>query len=296
MSRASLAFLVSIAFAALGAPVGDAAPAAGAAQSPGATDISTRARAFQPGELVVITATLPASVDGVRVRALGQAMAAFKVDDRTWRALVGIDLSVAPGTHAVVIEGTNGGRLGQTSLTVVSKQFPTRRLTVDPGFVNPPPVALERIEREASELAGLWNAPAAERLWNGAFVAPVPTRATGSFGSRSVFNGQPRTPHGGADFPSPEGTPIQAPGGGRIVLARDLYFTGNTVVIDHGLGLFSLLAHLSSFAVREGDLIEAGRIVGAVGATGRVTGPHLHWGVRVGNARVDPLAVLALLQ
>ena len=115
------------------------------------------------------------------------------------------------------------------------------------------------------------------------------------FGTRSIFNGQARNPHSGADFMSPAGTPIQAPNAGRVALARDLYFSGNTIVIDHGLGVFSLLAHLSAFDVREGDTVAAGQVVGRVGATGRVTGPHLHWAVRVADARIDPLALLALL-
>jgi murein DD-endopeptidase MepM/ murein hydrolase activator NlpD len=110
-----------------------------------------------------------------------------------------------------------------------------------------------------------------------------------------VFNGQPRNPHSGADFLSPSGTPIHAPNAGRVMLARELYFSGNTVVIDHGLGLFSLLAHLSAIDVHEGDRVAADQVVGRVGATGRVTGPHLHWAVRAGAARVDPLSVLALL-
>jgi len=110
-----------------------------------------------------------------------------------------------------------------------------------------------------------------------------------------VFNGQPRNAHGGADFLSPAGTTILAPNAGRIAVARSLYFSGNTVVIDHGLGLFSTLAHLSAFDVHEGDRVTAGQRIGLVGATGRVTGPHLHWAVRASGARVDPLSVLALL-
>jgi murein DD-endopeptidase MepM/ murein hydrolase activator NlpD len=110
-----------------------------------------------------------------------------------------------------------------------------------------------------------------------------------------VFNGEPRSPHSGADFLSGTGTPIKAPNSGRIVAARELYFSGNTVIIDHGLGLFSMLAHLSQLDVREGDLVSAGQIVGLVGATGRVTGPHLHWALRVSGARIDPVSALALL-
>ena len=110
-----------------------------------------------------------------------------------------------------------------------------------------------------------------------------------------MFNGEPRRPHGGTDFLSAAGTPVHAPNAGRVVAARELFFTGNTIIIDHGLGVISLLAHLSSMDVREGDTLSAGQIVGRVGATGRVTGPHLHWALTVAGARVDPLSALALV-
>ena len=115
------------------------------------------------------------------------------------------------------------------------------------------------------------------------------------FGTRSIFNGKPRNAHGGADFLSPAGTPIEAPNAGHVVLARNLYFSGNTIVIDHGLGLYSTLAHPSEFQVREDEDVMTAQIVGRVGATGRVTGPHLHWAVRASGARIDPLSLLALL-
>jgi murein DD-endopeptidase MepM/ murein hydrolase activator NlpD len=127
------------------------------------------------------------------------------------------------------------------------------------------------------------------------FIRPVPHRANSRFGTRSVFNGEPRVPHGGTDFLSPVGTPVKAPNAGRVVVARDLFFTGNTVIVDHGFGTFSMLAHLSRIDVAEGESVARGRIVGLVGATGRVTGPHLHWSLRVAGARVDPLSALALL-
>ena len=173
--------------------------------------------------------------------------------------------------------------------------FPTRRLTVDPAFVSPPPSARERIAREAALMTDTWRHPSADRLWRDTFVAPVDDAANSAFGTRSVFNGTPRNPHSGADFMSPAGRPIRAPNAGRIAIARDLYFSGNTVVIDHGLGLFSLLAHLSAFDVHEGDRVAAGDIIGRVGATGRVTGPHLHWAVRASGARIDPLSLLFVL-
>jgi len=175
------------------------------------------------------------------------------------------------------------------------RAFPTRRLTVNPDLVNPPPEAQARIAEEARHLHELWAATAPQRLWTRPFVRPVPDQANSAFGTRSVYNGEARSPHTGADFLSPAGTPILAPNAGRIVVARPLYFSGNTVVIDHGLGLFSMLAHLSAFEVHEGDRVAAGQRLGLVGATGRVTGPHLHWAVRASGARVDPLSVLSLL-
>jgi len=259
-----------------------------------AIQIAVHARAVQPGELVVLTITLPEHRDLVRVRAFDRDVAAFAASDREWEALVGVDLDTRPGAYAVTVDA-GAGLTATETLTVAAKKFPTRRLTVDEDFVTPPASVQDRIERDAKLLATTWAHPSPERLWSTPFVRPVPQAANSRFGTRTIFNGKPRNPHGGADFLSPAGTPIRAPGGGRIVIARDLYFSGNTIVIDHGLGVFSMLAHLSSIGVHEGERVEPGQVVGLVGATGRVTGPHLHWAVRANGARVDPLSVLALL-
>ena len=179
-------------------------------------------------------------------------------------------------------------------LVVEPKQFPTRRLRVAPRYVDPPPDVLARIQREAREVAAIFEVSSAERLWSGGFRKPVPGPATSSFGRRSVFNGQARNPHSGTDFRSGAGTPIRAPNGGRVVLTGNQYFSGNVVILDHGWGLYSYFAHLSTIDVAEGDLVARGEVVGAVGATGRVTGAHLHWTVRLNEARVDPLALMEL--
>lgn len=270
------------------------AHAAAAHGAGGAIEIAARSRSLQPGELVVLTIAVPAPQPLIHVRAFDRDIAAFADGERTWRALVGIDLDVKPGTYPVTVD-VGAGQRATYDLVVRRRIFPTRRLTVDDAFVNPPAAVRDRIDREAKNLDAIWSAPAGKRLWSGPFVRPVPQAANGRFGTRSIFNGVPRSRHGGADFMSPSGTPIQAPNAGRVVLARDLYFSGNTVIIDHGLGLFSMLAHLSTINVREGDPVTSGETLGRVGATGRVTGPHLHWAVRAGGARVDPLAVLALL-
>ena len=265
-----------------------------AAQAPAPIQVSARSRTLQPGELVVLSIELNEAVDRIDVRAFDRDVVAYRDGDRTWRALVGIDLDVKPGTYPVTVEA-DGAPPATYDLLVKARVFRTRRLTVDEAFVTPPASEQGRIDRDAALLAGVWSAPSAGRLWTGAFVRPVPHEANSAFGTRSIFNGRPRNAHGGADFLSPGGTPIHAPNAGRIAVARELYFSGNTVIIDHGLGLFSMLAHLSAIEVHEGDRVTAGQRLGLVGATGRVTGPHLHWAVRAGGARIDPLSLLALL-
>jgi murein DD-endopeptidase MepM/ murein hydrolase activator NlpD len=259
--------------------------------------ITAAARAIQPGELVVLTIVTRTPATEVRVRAFARDWQPFRVDGGRWRVLVGIDLDVAPGRYDVAVE-TGAGPETEAAiypLVVKPRVFRTRHLTVHEGFVNPPAEVTARIQEDVALLESIWRSSASSKLWTGAFIRPVPDRANSAFGTRSVYNGQPRSPHGGADFQSAAGTRIKAPNAGRVVLARDLYFTGNTVVIDHGLGLFSLLAHLSAIGVQEGDAVGAGDLVGRVGATGRVTGPHLHWTVRAGDARIDPLSLLAVL-
>jgi murein DD-endopeptidase MepM/ murein hydrolase activator NlpD len=252
---------------------------------------------MQPGELVVLTIDAPVAADLVTVTAFGRAIPAARVDAHSWRALVGLDLEVKPGAYtALVTARTAAGMLSaRQMLTIVPKRFPTRTLTVNPSFVEPPPSELERIGREAARLGELWASSSPRALWTGAFVRPVPGAANSRFGSRSVFNGRKSSPHTGSDFLSGAGTPIRAPNAGVVVLAENLYFSGNTVVIDHGLGLFSLFAHLSSFQVHEGETVATNDLLGLVGATGRVTGPHLHWAVRASGARIDPLSLLAVL-
>jgi murein DD-endopeptidase MepM/ murein hydrolase activator NlpD len=260
--------------------------------------LATAARAMQPGEVVLLTITTTGAANSLAVRAFDVDEHPFQADAHTWRALIGIDLDVKPATCAVTVDATVAGRIehAATHLVVLPKKFPTRTLKVDDAFVNPPTTVTARIEQEAKDLAALWTKSALAPLWTGAFARPVAEPANSAFGSRSVFNGQARSPHAGADFLSPAGTPVKAPAGGRVVLARDLYYSGNTVIIDHGLGLFSFFAHFSAIGVHDGDEVKTGEVLGRVGATGRVTGPHLHWAVRLNGARVDPLSLLAVMR
>ncbi len=270
----------------------------GAAAAPPRPRVVMTARALQPGELVLLTIATGRDVTDVTIRSLGGEVPAFRSGPQRWHALVGIDLDQRPASARVTVEARSpsGTVTVTTPLSIRAKRFQTRRLTVDPDFVELSPEVRERIASEAAFMADVYAHSASEPLWRAPFVRPVSTAPiTSPFGTRSVFNGQPRSAHGGVDFGSLAGTPIAAPNAGRIVVARPLFFSGNTVVIDHGFGFFSLLAHLSRIDVNEGDAVRRGQTVGLVGATGRVTGPHLHWSIRIGGARVDPMAALAVL-
>ena len=270
---------------------------AGMAQAPvqSAARVTTSARALQPGEVVEFTITTTRTGQSVQLDVFERAWPTFQVDATTWRALVGIDLDTPPRTYLAVIEvgaGETPPVRVTRRLSIVAKSFGTRTLTVDDGFVNPPADVAARIAAESSRLADLWKREPTPRAWSEPFAAPVPEPANSAFGKRSVFNGQRRNSHTGADFPSPAGAVVSAPNAGTVVLAEDLYFSGNTVIVDHGLGMFSTFAHLSEIGVHAGDVVVPARIIGKVGATGRVTGPHLHWAVRLNGARVDPLSLV----
>lgn len=206
-------------------------------------------------------------------------------------ALIGIDLEHRPGRVPIEVRGGDGRR-AQAELLVLEREFPEERLTVPERYVEPDAPSLRRIAREQRRLAALWRQSADRRYWRGEFLAPSEGAAGSPFGLRRVFNGEPRSPHAGIDFRAPRGTPVRAANRGRVVLAEELFFTGNTVVLDHGLGLFTLYVHLSELEARLGRLVDKGKEIGKVGMTGRATGPHLHFAARVGEARIDPEGLL----
>ena len=254
------------------------------------------ARAVRPGEVVKTTVACPCAATGVSATVFGKDVPLARTADDEWEGLIGIDLDVKPRAYTMSVRVNREGQpplAARRTVGVLAKRFPVRRLTVDPSFVNPDPAQLARTQDEARRLAAVFEMVTTPRQWNEPFRAPVAAPANSSFGTRSIFNGERRSPHSGADFAAAEGTPIAAPAAGTIVMAEPLFFTGNTVVIDHGLGLYSLLAHMSGMAVHPGDRVKPGELVGFVGATGRVTAPHLHWSARLNGARVDPLSLMA---
>jgi murein DD-endopeptidase MepM/ murein hydrolase activator NlpD len=257
--------------------------------------LTHRARAVRPGEVIALTADPSRPVERILVSGLGAEIPMWREPaGRRWRVLLGIDVDHQPGPITLTFTATDSrGTSTATAypLVIEPARFAERHLTVPPRFVEPPESERPRIERERERLQAIYQAATTDRR-PGAFAPPVPHRRSSPFGARSVFNGVPRDRHAGLDFASPAGATIRAPAAGRVVLVDALYYTGNTVVVDHGYGVVSVFAHLQRTMVDEGAVVSRGARLGTVGATGRATGPHLHWSVRLGGARVDPAAVL----
>jgi murein DD-endopeptidase MepM/ murein hydrolase activator NlpD len=213
--------------------------------------------------------------------------------------LLGVDLEKPPGEYELKVTGlTTGGEKVSCSAKIAVKagKFATEKLTVGKQFVEPSPEQIKRADEERQKLREIYDGVTPQRLWDGKFRIPLDGATTGSnFGKRRILNGNPGSPHGGADFPAVSGTPVHSAQRGRVVLAEELFFAGNTVVVDHGLGVYTFYGHLSEIDAKVGDELETGTVLGKVGATGRVTGPHLHWGLTVERARVNPLLIVKLL-
>ncbi len=277
-----------------GAPTREAAAPDAAGE---ALAVDVRRRAVRPGEILAIDVRAPTAATAVTATLGDRTIPLWTQSPGAWRGLAGLDVEQPPGSLALTVTASAppGARLVRTvTLDVQPAAFAERHLRVAPRFVEPPASERPRIARERERLQAIYRTASMDRE-PGRFVAPVPHRRSSPFGSRSVFNGVPRDRHAGLDFASPAGTVIRAPAAGRVVLVDALYYTGNTVVIDHGYGLVSIFAHLQRTMVEEGVNVARGARLGTVGATGRATGPHLHWSVRLGNTRVDPAAVLEVL-
>jgi murein DD-endopeptidase MepM/ murein hydrolase activator NlpD len=230
--------------------------------------------------------------------ALGSRSLAFFPYAGGQAAVVGIDLESKPGPERWRLALLEPGREPRTltgKVTIQRREFAVQRLTLPTGMVDLDPETERRAVSEGDRLRTLYRTITPERLWRGRFVRPVAGQeAPSGFGARRIINGKPRAPHGGADYAAERGTPVVAANSGRIALVADFFFPGRLVVVDHGLGLYTLYFHLDSVAVTDGETVDRGQQLGAVGATGRATGPHLHFGAQVGAARIDPAALLSL--
>ncbi len=223
----------------------------------------------------------------------------FSAQDQNFQGLLGIDLDIRPGIYEIkVIAKGRDDRVYWAPLrvSVEKTDFMTQTLSLPPSMVDLDAKTLERVKEETKRLESLFRGFRDERIWQGPFIRPVAGEVTSAFGIRRIINRQPKSPHGGVDLRGDEGTPVLAANGGVVVLVDDFFFSGKSVVLDHGWGLFSMYGHLSAALVREGNRVPPGALIGRVGSTGRSTAPHLHWGIRLNGARVDPLALLRLTE
>ncbi|MEE4148304.1 peptidoglycan DD-metalloendopeptidase family protein [Pseudomonas viridiflava] len=221
----------------------------------------------------------------------GKRVLVVKEQGTRWLAIVGIPLTVKPGTEQIA----SGGR--SLSFTVGSKKYPEQRITLkNKRQVNPNPEDNKRIEGELAEQIRAYRSFSPGTPSNLILDKPVNGPLSSKFGVRRFFNGEERNPHAGLDFAVPAGTPIKSPAAGKVILIGDYFFNGNTVFVDHGQGFISMFCHMSKISVKQGDLVPRGGVVGEVGATGRATGPHMHWNVSLNDARVDPAIFIGAFQ
>ena len=215
-----------------------------------------------------------------------------------YAALIGVDLAAPLGSatwRVGWVDSAGHPRKVAGTIKIKSRKFPVQKLSLPGNLVDLDRATEQRADREAAQLNTLYGMVSGERLWRGHFTRPVSSTGPGEgFGARRIINGKPRSPHSGRDYSAPTGTPVVAANRGRVALIGDFFFGGRTVALDHGQGLYTLYMHLDRVQVVEGVLVERGETIGAVGSTGRATGPHLHWGAQLRRARVDPAGLLAL--
>jgi murein DD-endopeptidase MepM/ murein hydrolase activator NlpD len=242
-----------------------------------------------------VSGTELAAVEG---RFGAQKIPFYRNAGENFTALLGIDLEAKPGAAKIHIKGTTRAgtsREAQISLPIRARSFPQEDFSVAPEFDQLTPEVLERVRREQEQFAHAFSTSAPTRLWEKPFMMPVAMQVSSPFGYRRVINGIPRAPHTGVDLRAPMGTEVVAANNGRVVLLGDFFFTGKSVVLDHGGGLYTLYFHFSDFKVEEGAEVHKGDVIGLSGMTGRVTGPHLHWSARLNGARIDPFELIEKL-
>ena len=238
---------------------------------------------------------VPGGVKVIRLDVHGNAMpyvesdghrAMVVKDGEDWLAIIGIPLSAPLAERQVVVHGSGGRQ--EVSFVVGDKRYARQYLKVAPAQVNLFRADLERVNREKVIIDAALNRWTDVQPQTLRMEQPVPGIRSSSFGMRRIFNGESRNPHGGMDIAAPSGTPVKVPIDGTVIDTGDYFFNGNTVFVDHGRGLISMYCHLSAIAVKPGQRVAAGATLGAVGMTGRATGPHLHWGLSLNRAWVDP--------
>lgn len=253
-------------------------------------------RSGKQGEVLVVTVPVKGEPIKVVGHLLDREIMFFPKGTGNYVGLLGLDMQDKPGQHDLGIQVEYPDHKDRHKVTVLlmKEDYKVQHLKLPKKMVDLDSKTLVRVKQEAKILHHAFDTALPEPLWNSSFIEPVQGRVSGRFGSRRVINGQSKRPHSGEDIAAPDGTPVVAMNRGIVRLAMDHFFTGKGVILDHGLGLFSMYFHLSEVDVTQGQMVEKGDPIGKVGATGRATGPHLHWGVRLNGARIDPYSLLKI--
>lgn len=261
--------------------------------------VDVRPAVLQPGDVAIIELNPATAFFSAALTWQSRKIPLTPLPDGRMAALIGIPRDMASGIHQARLKVTavSGFSHSQVvNLQIRKKVFPEQHLSLPPRQVSPDRKAMDRHRRERAELDKVFSRPQQARLWKSPFQLPVQGKLLSPFGVQRILNGQPRNYHSGVDQRAGLGEPVAAAGGGQVVLAADHFFAGKSVYIDHGMGILTMYFHLSKINVREGERVVAGQTIGLAGATGRASGPHLHWGARVHNCKVDPLALLRALE
>lgn len=248
-----------------------------------------------PGGIIKVSVRKTAVIKSAQIKFLQEKHETIEKGDLLI-CLIGLDLGIETGSYPlrVYLYKQDGNfEIKERDIQIQEKQFPVKKLWVKEEFVTPPQSVLERIRRESELTRALYDIYSPEWRVDGKFILPVEGKIFPNFGERRFFNNKPRSQHSGIDIASPKRTPVKASNSGRVVLASHLYFSGNTVIIDHGLGVFSIYCHFSEITVSSNDDVKKGEVIGKIGSTGRVTGPHLHWSIKIRGSRVDPNALMS---
>jgi murein DD-endopeptidase MepM/ murein hydrolase activator NlpD len=287
------ALMLAVFFGFEGAPV----PSSAASASPVITSnvlVEPAALKGRQGDVVTLTLVLPAS-DAAPVGRLGDHdVPFFRLDDAgRFGALVGIDIDAPTGKQTLTV--TLGNRtVAKVPVLIQVQHFPTQTLTVPDEMVHLDDETLVRVKQEQQQALSAMAPVTPSRWWSGSFVVPTDGPRMGSFGKRRIINGEPRNPHSGEDFSAPEGSQVVAANDGVVCLVSDHFFSGRSIFIDHGDGLYTMYFHLSKVSVEPSQHVQKGQVIGLVGSSGRATGPHLHWGARLNGARINPLELTRL--
>jgi hypothetical protein len=247
------------------------------------------------GEVLMVRVPAGGQAAGLTGRFLDRRIPFYR-DASGYVALLGLDMQDQPGMHELTVEMDTPDAPQRLSynVLVLKQKYPVQHLTLPKDQVDLDEDSLVRVKAEQQQVKVILDLMSPKRFWEAGFIEPVHGSVSGAFGRMRVINGQPRNPHNGEDIAAPMGTEVVAMNDGIARLTVDHFFSGKGVYLDHGLGLYSMYFHLSEVSVQDGEAVKRGQVIGKVGASGRASGPHLHWGVRLNGARVDPYALTKL--